>query len=193
MAYLVASVTGLLFGAADQYFGSRISLLPWSAGISGMSALWLALPFVVGMTQTRARKAMVLGLIATLAALVGYIAMTYSPLEGIAHERFLGGVLRMATTGYNPFWVLGGIVSGPFFGLLGQRWRVDRSWLSATAVTGAFCLEPLALRSVGMLWTPVRVWIAEIAFGVALGVTFAVVFAISRRTRPSVAPIPPNA
>jgi Family of unknown function (DUF6518) len=183
VAYLVAAIAGLLFGAADQYFGSRSTLLPWSAGISGMSALWLALPFVVGMTQTRARKAMALGLVATLAALLGYFVMTYSPMENVPADRFFSGVARMVTSGQNPLWILGGLVTGPLFGYLGHRWRVSRSWASAALITAALCLEPFLRRAIGQLTTPARVWGTEVAVGVVVGSAFAVAIATSRPAR----------
>jgi hypothetical protein len=180
MAYVLAVIGGLLFGAADQYLGSRSTLLPWSAGISGMSALWLALPFVVGMTQTRARKAMALGLVATFAALLGYFGMTYSPMENVPTDRFFSGVVRMITTGQNPLWIAGGLVTGPLFGFLGHRWRVSRSWASAALITAALCLEPFLRRAVGQLTTPPRVWGAEVAAGVLVGGAFAIAIATSR-------------
>jgi Family of unknown function (DUF6518) len=183
MAYLVAAIAGLLFGAADQYFGSRSTLLPWSAGISGMSALWLALPFLVGMTQTKARRAIALGLVATLAALAGYFAMTYSPMENVPTDRFFSGVARMVSSGQNPFWILGGLVTGPLFGFLGHRWRVSRSWASAALITAALCLEPLLRGAVGQLTTPARVWGAEVAAGIVVGAAFAVSIATSRPAR----------
>jgi hypothetical protein len=66
VAYFVAAAVGLAFGAADQYLGSRSALGPWAWTVSGMSAPWLVLPFVVGMTQERGRRAMALGLVVTL-------------------------------------------------------------------------------------------------------------------------------
>ena len=189
MTYLFAVLLGLVFGAADQYLGSRSWLYPWNVGISSMSALWLALPFVVGSTQRRDRRAIWLGLLVTLAGLVGYFAMTYSPIEGVPTDRFFSGVVRMATTGYNPLWILGGIVTGPLFGSLGHRWKVSRSRVSAVLLTAAFCLEPLALRAVGMLNAPPRVWVAEIAAGLLVGGVFAVAISMSRLSRQ---PIPPS-
>jgi hypothetical protein len=70
VGYLIAVIVGLGFGAGDQYLGT-IRFDPWAWTVSGMSAPWLLLPFVVGMTQGRARRAMALGLVATVAALVG--------------------------------------------------------------------------------------------------------------------------
>ena len=81
MAYLVAVIVGLAFGAADQYLGSMSWLGPWASTAAQMSAPWLILPFVVGITQQRARRAAALGLVVTVSALLGYFAMTYSPME----------------------------------------------------------------------------------------------------------------
>ena len=79
-----------------------------------MSAPWLVLPFVVGMTQERPRKATVLGFVATAGALIGYFAMTYSPME--VHpwslDRFTTGVVAIATSVYNQAYILGGMATG---------------------------------------------------------------------------------
>src|SRR5205823_4526706 len=126
------------------YLGSRSALGGWAAAVSGLSAPWLVLPFLAGMTQERARRAMILGLVVTLSALAGYFAMTYSPVENVPIAGFLPGVVAMTTSGYNPLWILGGILTGPLYGLLGQRWRVGRSWVSAVLVTVVLTMEPLA-------------------------------------------------
>jgi hypothetical protein len=184
VTYALAVVAGLLFGAADQYLGSRLSLGPWAWAVSGMSAPWLIVPFVAGVTQRRARRAAVLGSIATFAALLGYFAMTYSPMESIPASRFLDGLLIMVRT--NVTWEFGGAVAGPLFGYLGWRWRVSRWWVSAAAVATALCFEPLARAAVGML-TPVPVvWLAEVGAGVLAAMLFGV--AIVRRGRGRIDP-----
>ena len=91
MGYLIAILGGFAFGAGDQYLGSLTAgsvLGTWTWTVSGMSAPWLVLPFVAGMTQERARRAMALGLVATMAALAGYFAMSHSPLEGVPLDQF---------------------------------------------------------------------------------------------------------
>ena len=145
MTIIITALCGFAFGAADQYLGSRSALGPWASSASLMSAPWLLVAFVAGLTQDRPRRAMVLGLLATVAALVGYFAMTYSPLEihPWSVERFTTGVVAIASTGYNPAYILTGLMTGPLFGLLGQRWRVHRSWVSAAIVAGVLCLEPV--------------------------------------------------
>lgn len=193
VAYLIAAILGLAFGAADQYLGSMGWLGPWAATAAQMSAPWLVLPFLIGMTQQRARRAAVLGLVVTLSALLGYFAMTYSPMEipKWTFHRFTTGMVAVTTRGwYNPLFILAGLMTGPVFGLLGQRWRVRRSWVSAALVAGALCLEPLARWGAGQLMPPAPVWTVEVASGAVVAALFAYTLMIWRRTRP---PIPPQA
>jgi hypothetical protein len=193
MAYVVAVVAGIVFGAADQYLGSLKAgsiLGTWSWTVSGMSAPWLIVPFLAGMTQERRRRAMALGLVVTMAALVGYFAMSHSPMEGVPLDRFWGRVVTMVSTGYNPLWIVAGILTGPLYGFLGHRWRVARSWTSAVLVASALCFEPLARGLAGMLSGPPLVWGVEVAIGAVGAVLFALMIATSRRARE---PVPPTA
>lgn len=197
MAYLVAVAVGLVFGGGDQYLGSLtpyLTLGSWTLAVSGMSAPWLVLPFVFGRSQVRPGRAMLLGLVATQSALVGYFALTLSPLEGVPlsgvpaglHALLLNGGLH----GANAAWVVAGCVTGPLYGLLGQRWRVHRSWISATLVTGALCLEPLARQAVGQLPPPGVVWDAEVVMGGAVAACFAIAALAHRRgSQPPSAPV----
>ena len=191
MTYLVAVILGLAFGAGDQYLGTMLWLGPWTATAAQVSAPWLLLPFVAGMTQERARRAAVLGLVVTVSALFGYFAMTYSPME--VHPwslgRFTQGMVAVTTTGYNPAYILVGLVTGPLFGLLGQRWRVRRSWVSAAIVAGALCLEPVARWVSGQLMPPAPVWTVEVVSGAVVAVVFATSLLTWRRaTVPSDGP-----
>src|SRR2546430_6613214 len=77
----LALVLAALFGAGDQYLGS-FSMHPWMADVSLLSAPWLVLAFAAGYTQREPRRAALLGLGCTFAALVGYGPMTLSPFEG---------------------------------------------------------------------------------------------------------------
>ena len=190
MAYLVTAIVGFVLGAVDQYLGT-IHFGAWATSVSGMSAPWLVLPFVVGLTQDRRRRAMALGLVVTLAALVGYFAMTYSPMEGTPIDEFLPGFWTIASTGYNPFWVLGGMVSGPLFGFLGHRWRIERSWAGPALVAGALCLEPLARIVADRLSPTPIVWAVEVALGVTVAVVSIPMIATARRAE-AVRATPPN-
>jgi Family of unknown function (DUF6518) len=184
MVFFLAALLGLAFGAADQQLGTLTAELgPWTSTAAQMSAPWLVLPFLIGLTQPDARRAAVLGLVVTASALLGYFAMTYSPLEihPWTFGRFTSGFVAVTTSGYNPFYILGGLVTGPLFGWLGQRWRLRRSWVSAAIVTGALCLEPLARSASGQLMPPAPVWVAEVAFGVVVAALFAYALMAQRR------------
>jgi hypothetical protein len=166
-------VVGLVFGAADQYLGSRSATLgPWVVAVSLASAPWLILPFAFGCTQVRARRAMVLGLVVTMAGLAGYCTLMWSPLEGVALSQSLPELPTLLRSQWLNF--CGGLVTGPLFGLLGQRWRTGRSWLSAALVVGALCLEPLARWLTGRLLPPASVWVVEVAAGTVLALFFVV-------------------
>jgi hypothetical protein len=185
-AFLAAIIVGLLFGSVDQYLGSLRLLVwfgAWPSTVSQMSAPWLVLPFAVGCTELRPRRAMLLGLVATESALVGYFLMTLSPLEGVPLGSFSSGLISLTRSGLNPVYVVAGAATGLLFGLLGQRWRVDRSWTSALLVTGALCLEPMARFVAGRLSPPTAVWDAEIAVGITVAVGFVLVTLADRRTR----------
>jgi hypothetical protein len=177
MSYVLAAVLGLAFGAGDQYLGTLSWIGPWTSTVAQVSAPWLVVPFLVGTTEARPRRAMMLGLVTTVAALVGYFAMTYSPMEihPWSVARFVTGMRSVATSGYNPAYILGGIATGPLFGWLGQRWRVQRAWISAVLVIGALCLEPLARLAVGQIPYQARmVWAVEVAVGVVAAALFVV-------------------
>ena len=104
-------------------------------------------------------------------------------------DRFTAGVVAVTTRGwYNPMYILGGLVTGPLFGLLGQRWRVRRWWVSAALVAGVLCLEPVARWATGQLWPPTPVWTAEVASGIIVAALFAYALSVWRRARPHLPP-----
>jgi len=170
--FFVAVVFGFVFGAADQYLGSRVVLGPWAATVSTVSAPWLVLPFAFGCSQVRPRRAMLLGLVVTMAALAGYFTLMWSPLEGVSPGQFLSEWPTLIRSQWAN--ILGGLVTGPLFGLLGHRWRTGRSWVSAALVAGALCLEPFARWVVGRLYPPAFVWQIEVATGAVLALFFVV-------------------
>jgi hypothetical protein len=191
VAFLVAIVIGFLFGALDQYLGTvhvTSHLGWWTITVSGMSAPWLILPFLAGMTQQRAKRAVVLGAVVVLAALASYFAVSNSALEGVPVANFWPRTVRMATTESNLLWIVGGLITGPIYAYFGHRWRVARSWAGAVLVTLALCLEPLA-RSIagtgfvggGLSGSPV-VWRAEVAIGLVAAAVFGSMLVRRRRS-----------
>jgi Family of unknown function (DUF6518) len=161
----LALAVSAVFGAADQYLGS-FSAHPWAADVSLLSAPWLVLAFAAGWTQTEPGRAALAGLACTFAALVGYGVMTLSPIEQ-ARLTVVGveGLVRSESRV-----IVGGLVTGPVFGWLGQRWRVGRRWPGAALVAAAVCLEPVARALAGGQYA-IRfrdVWLAEVAVGLAM-------------------------
>ena len=148
----------------------------WGWQLSSLSAPWLLVPFVAGYTQWSRRDAALIGLLVTFAALGGYFAMMWSPFEGVSllHGReiaVVAGHLHSVQVSYPPVhvieevlrllasqapWILGGAITGPLFGLLGNEWRADRSWRSGLTIAAAFVLEPIAVPVVHALfsWMP---------------------------------------
>ena len=185
MVVVVALLLSAAFGAADQYLGSLTGsghawAAGWSSDISLLSAPWLVLPFVAGATQRVPRRAALLGLACTYAALLGYGLMTLSPVE---HAHLSLATLRGFLISERSA-LLGGIVTGPLFGWFGQQWRTRRRIAGALVTAAALCLEPLVRR---VTIDPIRhrdVWLAEVAVGLALAA--AVVVSRSSRKQPGV-------
>jgi Family of unknown function (DUF6518) len=180
--FVVTAVLGFVFGAGDQYLGSlkpMVALGVWTVSVSQMSALWLLLPFAFGLTQDDRRRAMVVGLTASVAALAGYFLMTVSPMESVPLHDAPRALVALLPS--NLQWVVGGLVGGPLFGLLGQRWRVERWWPSAALVVGLLLFEPIARRLRGELVGPTWVWSLEAAVGVVLAAGFLLSAGLRRR------------
>jgi hypothetical protein len=179
MVFLLAVLAGAGFGGGDQYLGS-LSAMPWATWSSLLSAPWLLLPFAFGCTQLRPRRAMLIGLVATMSGLLGYGAMTLTPIENVHLSQDSGAILALVRS--EAIVIVGGLITGPLYGWLGQRWRGRRAWVSAIAVAGAVCLEPLAERAAGRLPTRAVVWIAEVVAGLAIAAYFLVAGLSWRRT-----------
>jgi hypothetical protein len=169
--FVAVAILGLAFGAAVQQLGAAsVTFGAWSATAAQVSAPWLILPFVIGCTQRLARSAALLGLVVTVSALFGYFAMTYSPVEihPWSLDRFRSGLVAVTTTGYNPLYIVGGVLTAPLFGWLGLRWSVSRSWITAAVVPALLCLEPAARWATGQLRGSGRVWVAEVVSGIVV-------------------------
>lgn len=171
-----------LFGlfAAALALGFVMSLLKGSGGgvrlqAGNISAPWLAIAFVAGAFYRQASRAAGAGLMATLAALLGFYAQQ-SPLADLNRGslRFLGdpsGMYRFIVAPHLVVFV-GGMVTGLMFGAFGSAWAARRSRRAAAAIALCFVLEPFAWVSFGVLagrhdfpqvWW---LWLGEIAIGV---------------------------
>jgi hypothetical protein len=148
MVIVLALVLSAAFGAGDQYLGSltgsgHLWAAGWSSDVSLLSAPWLVLPFLAGVTQREPRRAALLGLACTYAALLGYGLMTVSPIE---HAHITVATVRGFLVSERVVFV-GGIVTGPLFGWFGQQWRTRRAIAGALVAAAAFSLEPFARRA----------------------------------------------
>ena len=175
---VVALLLAFAFGAGDQYLGS-MSWVPWAADVSLLSAPWLVLGFAAGATQRTSRRAAVLGLGCTIAALVGYGLMTLSPVEN-AH---LSLVTATGFASSERLVFAGALLTGPLFGWLGHAWRSRRFVGGAFLTAAVVCLEPLAHTGAGDAIRFRSVWLAEVAAGVALAAYFTATVWSARRAQ----------
>jgi hypothetical protein len=179
MGIAAAVVVGLLFGGADQYVGSLVRLGPWTVSVSQMSAPWLLLPMAFGATQRRPARGALAGLAATAAALLGYFAMGLSPVEGVATSTALADVRGLLSSNVEN--LVGGALTAPVCGLIGQRARRGRWWPAAVLAAASLALEPVVREAVGRRFAPAYVWELETAAGVAIALAAAVTAAASAR------------
>jgi hypothetical protein len=153
-AVIIALTAAVAFGAIDQYLGTLSS---WSlTEVSGMSAPWLLLPFLAGAWQTGQRRAAVVALAATWLAVLAYVAMIVSPMEGVhlgprpaalaAHSSWvqLSPRLVLASLASQGLWFAGGLITGPLYGFLGYRWLASHSRAAALLAALPVLLEPAA-------------------------------------------------
>src|SRR5579871_3623084 len=141
MGVALALLLSAAYGAGTQYLGARVP--GWGPDVAKLSAPWILIAFFAGWSQTTPRRAVLLGLGATAAALTGYWLMTDSPAEGAQYT--LANAHGFLVS--NAFTVVGGLVTGPLFGCFGYRWRTQRALLGALVTAGALCLEPLARKA----------------------------------------------
>lgn len=165
---LMILLAGGVYGAADQYLGSRIELGAWVVAVSQMSAPWLALAFLAGCWPQRRIPAMTLGATITLSAIAGYMLMMLSPLEGVTPS----SIQWLNEFRSQLHIILPALLTGPVFGWLGWRWRREKSLAPALLVAALFALEPLA-RVVAdqQIDSHSLVWPIEVATGAALALT----------------------
>jgi hypothetical protein len=178
MGVAIALFLSAAFGAGDQYLGSgHVFGVGWPTDVSLLSAPWIVLAFAAGATQRDPRRAALLGLACTYAALLGYGVMTLSPAEN-AHVT-VAAIRGFLISERNV--LVGGLVTGPLFGWFGQQWRSGRALGGALLVAAALCLEPLARR---FAVNPIRfesVTIAEIAAGLLLAAAIVTRSRLSQR------------
>ena len=192
---VIALTAAVAFGAVDQYLPTAIPMSShlgahlFAVEISKMSAPWLLVPFLAGAWQGGQRRAALVGLAATWLAVLSYVLMIVSPMEGV---HLTPRTFAITLASQWP-WFVGGLFTGPLFGWLGHRWRARRSAAAALLAALPILLEPaarwlatrLGLSSTGWLFFPwpvqrsgVAAQFAELAVGLLL--TGAVIKVIAR-------------
>jgi hypothetical protein len=182
---VVAAIAGLAFGAGDQALGSLTPLSwTWNHQVAEISATWLVLAFVVGMFQKTTLRAVIASAISALTAVAAYCAMILSPMEGVHLSR---PVVQIVDTVHSQLpWFLGALVIGPIYGILGRRWRAERSLLSGIVLVGTICLEPVVRAVAGRTLPDADIGTVEVVCGVLLACALGVDFVRARsRTVPS--------
>jgi len=179
MWLVVAAVVGIVFGAGDQALGSLTPISwTWNYQVAEVSATWLVLPFVVGMYQRTTWRASVAGAVSALAAVAAYCAMILSPMEGVHLTSPFAQVVDTVSSQLP--WFLGAALVAPFYGLLGRRWRVDRSILSSVVFVATICLEPAVRALAGRSLPDASIGLIEVACGVLFATAFGLVLVRGR-------------
>ncbi|MGA9858740.1 MAG: hypothetical protein WBQ18_12825 [Solirubrobacteraceae bacterium] len=151
-------VVSAAFGAVDSYLGS----LSWSqaaVAASGLAAPWLVLAFAIGAVQRSGRMAALVALLCVVVALFGFIAMTWSPIEGASPR-----ISQMPSIVFSQIrWFVLGVLTAPVMGWLGFRWRETRSlWPSLIIATALVVERPIrAAAGDSALGMPVRSALAQ--------------------------------
>lgn len=147
---IIALMAAFAFGAIDQYLGAVSS--PALTEVSGMSATWLLVPFLAGAWQAGELRAALTGLASTWLAVLAYVVMIVSPMEGThLGPRPVGTVgswtqltphVLMAAFASQWLWFVGGLITGPLYGWLGYRWRARRAMAAGLIAALPVALEP---------------------------------------------------
>jgi hypothetical protein len=132
VAVISALTAAFAFGAIDQYLGA------------------LSSPALTG----RPARAALTGLAATWLAVLAYVLMIVSPVEGTSlgprPAGFTGSWnqltphLLLTVLASQGLWFAGGLIAGPLYGWLGYRWRARRAMAAALLAALPVALEPAA-------------------------------------------------
>ena len=145
---LVAFAFGVLAAwAKGQNTDGVAQVSQLRSALGNLSTPWLLVPFFAGIQCTRLRQGALVGLAATLCALIGFYLLS-TLVENLGGHGFLGD-LRVELTG-NRAYFEGGIVTGPIFGALGAWWQ-RRPTARASLLVGALLIaEPLVMVALGV-------------------------------------------
>jgi hypothetical protein len=118
------------------------------ADLGNLSTPWLLVACFAGAQCSRPRAGALLGLLASVAALIAFYVVT-TPLIDLGGSSFLEN-LRLELSA-NRGYFEGGLITGPIFGALGAWWRTTRSYRASILVGALLIGEPLVLAAMGVV------------------------------------------
>jgi hypothetical protein len=150
--------------------------------VGNLSAPWMALAFLAGMSAPRPWGGAVVGVAGTFAAFLAFYATEAAVLDLGPHPWWVD--LRL-TLGSGRVYETWGVPAGIGFGALGALWSGRRLRAAPLVLGGAFVAEPLIVWALAHahVWGDAflldypMVWLTEVAIGIAL------VAAVVRRRR----------
>jgi uncharacterized protein DUF6518 len=172
IALLFGVAAGVLKGPSGD---GRGALWEVRSALANISTPWVLIAWFAGSRSTRIGSGILLGLAATVVALVGFYVVC-GVVEAMRNDVVSSSMAWMSA---NRVWFEAGMVSGPLFGALGAWWARRRS-PSAFAVAGLLMVGGI-VPGFGVSGTAsIAVHVVEIAAGAAL-----LLLGRRRRDRPS--------
>jgi hypothetical protein len=110
--------------------------------LGNLSAPWLLVGFLAGIQSNRVWVGAVLGLIATMAALLAFYLLTTALIDLHSHG-YLADLRQELSA--NKAYLEGGVLSGPLFGALGGWWGRTRPLRVSILIGALLMAEPLVL------------------------------------------------
>jgi Family of unknown function (DUF6518) len=183
LVLVCAFAFGLLAAWAKGPNGGLSTISRVRSDLGNLSAPWLMVAFIAGTRSRRSGSGALLGLWATMSALLGFYLLTSLVVDAGGHG-IAGGFRRELWA--NRVFFASGVLSGPLFGALGAWWRKTRS-LGASVVAGALMMgEPIVLAGIGVLFPVTVVGLNAISVAVyATELAIGVVVVLLARSRPS--------
>jgi hypothetical protein len=132
--------------AKGQNTGGERYVSQLRGALGNLSTPWLLIAFFAGMQSSRPPRGALVGLAATVCALVGFYLLS-TLVENLGGHGFVGD-LRLELSG-NRAYFEGGIVTGPVFGALGSWWRRRPTARTSLLAGGLLIAEPLVMLALG--------------------------------------------
>ena len=151
---LLVILAGVAFGVLVAWAKGQDTdgLTPMSQirnDVGNLSTPWLMLAFIAGARSRRPASGALLGLPATMSALLGFYVFT-TMVVNLGGHGFLGD-FGLELWG-NRIYLAGGVVTGLLFGALGAAWSEKLSLRTAVLAGALLVAEPIALVIFGVVF-----------------------------------------